>query len=165
MFQVRNWATPLTAGAFIVLAVTGVLMFFHLDRGLNHEAHEWIGWALLIGATAHIYSNFLAFRRHLSGRLGRILLASFIVILGLSFISPSESQKNKGPGWAPPLAAMARMPLKDLAQVARMTETELRNRLMEFDLAAKSAESIEDLAGSELRDQIRALNFIFPDED
>ena len=39
----RDWATPLTAGAFIVLAVTGLLMFFHLDRGLNHLAHEWLG--------------------------------------------------------------------------------------------------------------------------
>jgi len=164
MFQTRSWATPLTAGAFIVLAVTGVLMFFHLDRGLNHDAHEWLGWALLFGAGAHIYSNFPAFKRHLSGRIGKILVGCSIVILGLSFVSPGETENKKGPGWAPPVIAMARMPFKDLAQVARMTETELRARLMEFKSEAKTVNSIEELAGQSLREQVRALNYLFPDE-
>lgn len=41
----RNWATPLTIGSFLLMAVTGLLMFFHLDTGLNKAAHEWLGWA------------------------------------------------------------------------------------------------------------------------
>lgn len=36
----REWATPLTIGSFLLIAVTGVLMFFHLDSGLNKLAHE-----------------------------------------------------------------------------------------------------------------------------
>ena len=36
----RDWATPLTIGAFGLLAVTGVLMFFHPDSGLNKAVHE-----------------------------------------------------------------------------------------------------------------------------
>lgn len=164
MFQVRNWATPLTAGAFIVLSVTGVLMFFHLDRGLNHDAHEWIGWALLIGAAAHIYSNFLAFKKHLSGRFGKVLVGCSIFILGLSFISPGQTDKKKTPGWAPPVVAMAKMPMRDLAFIAKMTEADLRDTLMQFSPAAKSAESIAELTGPKLREQVRALNLIFPDD-
>jgi hypothetical protein len=38
----RDWATPLTAGAFILMASTGMPMFFHLDRGIIHLAHEWL---------------------------------------------------------------------------------------------------------------------------
>jgi len=164
MIQVRNWATPLTAGAFIILAVTGVLMFFHLDRGLNHDAHEWLGWALLIGASAHVYSNFPAFKMHLTGRLGIVIVGCSLAILGLSFISPNEAENKKGPGWAPPVVAMARMPINDLALVAKMPEAELRARLMMYNSAAKTVNSIEELAGHNLREQVRALNYLFPDE-
>jgi len=38
----RDWATPLTAGALILMAFTGMLMFLHLDRGISHLAHEWV---------------------------------------------------------------------------------------------------------------------------
>ena len=36
-------------GAFTLSAVTGVLMFFHLDSGLNKAAHEWLSWAMVGG--------------------------------------------------------------------------------------------------------------------
>lgn len=39
----RQWVTPLMAGSFILMATTGILMFFHLDSGLNKTAHEWLG--------------------------------------------------------------------------------------------------------------------------
>ena len=43
----RESATPLTIGSFLLIAITGVLMFFHLDSGLNKLAHEWLGWAMI----------------------------------------------------------------------------------------------------------------------
>jgi hypothetical protein len=42
-----NWATPLTIGTFTLMAVTGMLMFFHADIGLNKTAHEWLGWVMI----------------------------------------------------------------------------------------------------------------------
>jgi hypothetical protein len=36
----REWVTPIAAGAFLISAVTGVLIFFHVDSGLNKVAHE-----------------------------------------------------------------------------------------------------------------------------
>ena len=38
----RDWATPVTIGSFGLMAITGLLMFFHLDSGLNKTAHEWL---------------------------------------------------------------------------------------------------------------------------
>ena len=42
MIPVRKWATPLTIGAFFLMAATGILMFFHIDRGIISGAHEWL---------------------------------------------------------------------------------------------------------------------------
>lgn len=57
----REWATPLTIGIFTLMAVTGILMFFHLDKGLNKTAHEWLGWLLVAGADSKVKCNTLGF--------------------------------------------------------------------------------------------------------
>lgn len=138
-------------------------MFFHLDRGLNHEAHEWLGWAMVLGVTAHISANFSGFKKHLNNKTGQSIIAACLLVLGLSFISlPKE---DKGPGWAPPVVALGKMPLSKLALVAEMTEEDIRNRLASIDPAAHSVDSIQQLVGHNLRAQIRALNAIFPDEE
>jgi hypothetical protein len=160
----REWATPLTAGAFIVLAVTGLLMFFHLDRGLNHLAHEWLGWLLVIGVASHVTANFLGLKKHISSRTGKAVVAAFFVILVLSFIQPEE--RKRPPGWAQPVKALAFMPFTDLAVVAKMSVQEVRERLTEDGLNPTSDDqSIKDLVGHNLRKQVGALNAIFPDED
>jgi hypothetical protein len=160
----REWATPLTAGSFIVLAVTGLLMFFHLDRGLNHLAHEWIGWLLVIGVFCHVTANFLGFKKHISGGLGKAVIVAFLLVLTFSFIQPEE--RKRPPGWAQPVKALAFMPLKELAIVAKMSVEEVRERLTEDGLNPTSDEqSIKDLVGHNLRRQVGALNAIFPDEE
>jgi hypothetical protein len=45
----RERVTPIAAGAFLLSAITGVLIFFHVDSGLSKLAHEWLSWALLGG--------------------------------------------------------------------------------------------------------------------
>src|SRR4029450_10400711 len=46
----RPWATKLIIGAFLLMAVTGVLMFFELEHGFVVVVHQWASWILLIGA-------------------------------------------------------------------------------------------------------------------
>ena len=43
----RNWVTPITAGAFLLVGVTGVLIFFPADSGANKFVHEWLSLVLL----------------------------------------------------------------------------------------------------------------------
>lgn len=31
----RSWVTPITAGSFLLVGVTGILIFFHIDSGAN----------------------------------------------------------------------------------------------------------------------------------
>lgn len=39
-FRLKTWAGPLTIGSFVVIAGTGILMFFHLNVGVVKLAHE-----------------------------------------------------------------------------------------------------------------------------
>jgi hypothetical protein len=61
----RSWVTPITAGSFLLLGVTGILIFFYLDSGANKFVHRWLSWILLGGALLHTLANFNGLKAHL----------------------------------------------------------------------------------------------------
>ncbi|MEZ5476590.1 MAG: DUF4405 domain-containing protein [Thiolinea sp.] len=62
MFTLRNWATPITIGSFIISAITGVLIFFHINIGLVKPAHEWLSWFMILGVAMHLVINWRALK-------------------------------------------------------------------------------------------------------
>lgn len=106
----RTWATPLTAGVFVVMAATGVLMFFHADTGLNKLAHEWMGWLMVAAVMAHAMSNWSGFKRYLFGSRGAqaVLVAAAVTLVASSLVGSGEAA-------SPPVMALqtlSRAPLK-----------------------------------------------------
>jgi hypothetical protein len=159
----REWATPLTMGAFGLMAVTGILMFFHLDTGLNKTVHEWAGWVMVAGVALHAVANAKAFIRHLTASTkGRAIVVVFAVVLAGSFFSLPPS--NKKPS-APPvvaLKAIARAPLTSVAPLAGKSVDQL---LVDLESAgihvASSNESLEHALGGDRGRIGRAINVIF----
>lgn len=76
----RTWATPITIGAFILTAVTGIMLFFRLDLGLTKVVHEWLSWFLVAGTICHVIANWTCMTGYLGSRLGRGVIAVFITI-------------------------------------------------------------------------------------
>jgi hypothetical protein len=119
----RDWATPVAIGGFGLMAVTGVLMFFHSDTGLNKLAHEWLGFIFVGGVALHAAVNWGAFKRHfLSSATGRAVIALFAVALAVSF-APLGG-KAGGPPPVLAMRAIAQAPLSAVAPLAgRPVET------------------------------------------
>lgn len=152
----RDWITPITMGAFGLLAVTGVLMFFHLDSGLNEAAHQWLSWVLIVGVVLHAAVNWPGLRRHLAGWRGRSALALFALLLAASFV-PLGGQGE--PPFVPPLRALADAPLPVLAQVAKTTPQQLRERLQLAGVSPRGDDdTVHSLVGDDTRAQIRVLS-------
>lgn len=152
----RDWITPITMGAFGLLAVTGVLMFFHLDSGLNEAAHQWLSWVLIGGVALHAAVNWPGLKRHLAGWRGRAAMALFAVLLAASFL-PLGGQGE--PPFVPPLRTLADAPLPVLAQVARTTPEQLRERLQRAGVSPQGeADTVHSLVGDDTRAQIRVLS-------
>jgi hypothetical protein len=159
MKSLRDWATPITAGAFILSAVTGVLMFFHWDKGLNKTAHEWLSWALLVGVGLHLGTNLAGVKRHLKGRLGQTLVGLFLLILALSFFK--WGAQDKPPSWSHAVGAVSRLPLQQMTTMTAMSPQEMMVRLERAGIDVHSPDqSIQDLVGSNARKQVKALNAI-----
>jgi hypothetical protein len=155
----RPWITPVVIGAFFLSAVTGVLMFFHLDSGLNKTAHEWLSWAMVIGVGLHVLLNMPAFKRYFKQTTGRVVMGAFALVLALSFIPAGGSE----PGFAPPVRALAKTPITVLAQVAGTSTDDMKARLQAQGLTVTSdQQSVADLVGPDLRQQIGAISKVLP---
>lgn len=100
----REWATPLTIGAFALMATTGNLMFFNLDSRLNKTAHEWLGWVMVTGVVLHASVNWLSLKRYFTGKgPARAILVASVVLIASSFVQLA----GDGDGPPPFLAARA----------------------------------------------------------
>ena len=143
-------------GAFGLLAITGVLMFFHVDSGLNEAVHEWLSWVLLGGVALHAAVNWAGVRRHLAGWKGRAALGVFATVLALSFVPLG----GKGePPFLPPMRALADAPLTVLAQVAKVTPGQMRERLQGQGLSPTADDdTVRSLVGEDTRARIRGLS-------
>ena len=116
--KLREWATPLTIGAFALVSVTGVLMFFHLDTAFNKPAHEWVGLVMVAAVAVHAFANWTAFKRYfLMSGPGRALIGLGVATLALSFIPLAGG----GQGASPPVLAMRAVTRAPIAQVVALT--------------------------------------------
>ena len=128
-----NWATPLTIGTFTLMAVTGMLMFFHADIGLNKTAHEWLGWVMIAGVAFHAVANWRMFRKYfVVGTASRAILATSAVVLLGSFLSFGGGE---GGGLPPHVQALQAITSAPLAQVAGLTGKPAEQLLAELQRA------------------------------
>lgn len=157
----RDWFTPLALGSFALLGGTGVLMFFHLDTGLNKVAHEWLSWLLLAAVGGHAAANFQALKRHLSRGRGLAIVALCLLVLAASFLPLGKS--SEAPAFAGPVQALAHAPLPVLAQVAGMGSAELQSRLQAAGVTVdENTANLASAIGEDPRRQLRVLRQVLP---
>jgi hypothetical protein len=155
----REWATPLTIGSFLLIAVTGILMFFHLDTGLNKLAHEWLGWGLVAAVGLHAAVHFKAFKRYFTRRDTLAIVALCALALAASFISPPG--KAGKPPHAMAVQAVLDAPIEIAAQLARKETDTVLADLRAAGLPAEPTQSLRDVGGDSRETQMRALGIVF----
>jgi hypothetical protein len=158
----RAWATPLTIGTFGLMAITGILMFFHLDTGLNKLAHEWLGWLMVLGVVMHAIANWAAFKRYfLSSVLGRSILGVSALIIALSFLPTPEALQHDSP---PKIAftAMINAPINHVSIVAGKPVDAVMLALNEANIHVINSETnLVSAVGSDKALMAKAMQIIF----
>jgi len=155
----REWVTPFTAGAFLLSAATGLLMFFHIDTEINKIVHEWLSWALVCGVVFHVVINFKSLIKYLSTQRGLQIVGIFVAILAVSFLPIGN--KHKEP-FISPIQALSQLPLTSLAQVAQISPQELMKRLSKEGVQPISDKlKLSDIVGNDIRKQMHILDAVF----
>ena len=60
----RNYVTPFISLVFLVVGISGLLMFFHLFDGYTEVVHEILGLFFVVCAIFHIILNWKALKIH-----------------------------------------------------------------------------------------------------
>ncbi|MEK4034482.1 hypothetical protein WOC76_11460 [Methylocystis sp. IM3] len=157
----REWATPLTIGAFSLMSVTGLLMFFHWDLGLNKLAHEWVGLVMIGGVAAHAAANWPAFKRYfLAGNLGRGIIAFSLAVLVGSFFSWTGQKRLPPPVMA--MRAIVNAPLAKIAPLSGRSTEQAIAALAKAGVHVASGEMSLEQATNRDRDmQAKAITVLF----
>lgn len=159
MKTLRKWATPVTIGIFVLMAVTGILMFFHLDMGLNKLVHEWAGWVMVAGVLAHVLVNYRAFLGYLKRPLAQGVMGAFVVVLGLSFIPAGGG----GPGEtvAKVMQTLNATPVEQVIALAGRDTDDGLAILAQNGVQASAGQSLGEIAGGDRGQGMRILGLLF----
>lgn len=161
MRLLREWATPLTIGAFAIMSVTGILMFFHFDTALNKTVHKWASWAMVAGVAAHVAVNWGPFKRYfLSSWLGRSIIAAGLLTLAASFV-PFGAAKAPSPGGLA-MRAVTGSPIATVAPLTGRPAPQLIEELARAGISLPSVDaSIESVVGEDRALQGKAIGVLF----
>ncbi len=77
----RNYITPFISLTFLVIGITGILMFFHLFDGYTEVVHEILGLFFIVCAIFHIILNWTALKIHFKKS---VFLPALLAILTIS---------------------------------------------------------------------------------
>lgn len=143
------------------MGVTGILMFFHWDTGLNKTVHEWLGWAMVVAVALHVMVNLQGFKNMFRTTLGKGILGLFTLILALSFFNLGGGEGNGGPPFKNSVNLLSNASITELSQISHIDEQILLTRLQQAGVNSATAQSsVKQLVGDDLGKQMQTLNSI-----
>ena len=97
----KSWLSPLMAVSFGVVALSGLLMLFHLRVPGMHTLHEWVGILLVITGVFHLTLNWKIFVTYFKNK--NVAVGAFVAIglVALALlVAPSQTNYAGGGGYA-----------------------------------------------------------------
>ncbi|MBS4068101.1 DUF4405 domain-containing protein [Sulfurimonas sp.] len=81
----KDLATSLTALLFVVIGITGVIMFFHFFDKYVEDMHAILGLVFVAVVFLHVFFNFKSMRNYFNKTIFKILSAAVFVV-ALAFV-------------------------------------------------------------------------------
>ena len=142
----HRYGTPLTAGLFVVSAVSGIALFFHWAPRSFHAMHEWLSMLLLAPFVLHLWKNWKPLAAYAKRK-------TLFVPLALSLVAavPFAVMAGKGRAGKPTsqtIALLTQASLLNLAPVFQSTPEALLQRLQQRGYKASSTSQSPSEIGS-----------------
>ncbi len=86
-FKIRDYATSFTTLMFLVIGISGLMMYFHFYDKYVKELHEIIGLVFVTVALFHVLANWKAMKNYFSKKVFLFAVASTIVVSSVFVIN------------------------------------------------------------------------------
>ncbi|HLW62529.1 MAG TPA: DUF4405 domain-containing protein [Flavobacterium sp.] len=137
----RNYVTPFISLVFLVVGISGLLMFFHLFDGYTEVVHEILGLFFVVCAIFHIILNWKALKIHfkkavfLPALLGVITITSLLVVMERLYPPVDLQIMNR----------IVKAPVRDAFKALNINYDEANIKLKARGIGIENAQSLEDL--------------------
>lgn len=135
----RNFVTPFITVVFIVVAITGLLMFFHVFDGYTEVAHEILGLFFVIFSVLHVIINWKSLKIHFNKRV--FIPASIAVVIISAVLIVQQYHNPKFDTIL--LERVTKAPIGDVIKLLQVDSIEVLKRLEANGIYHKEGETME----------------------
>jgi len=157
--SMKSWATPLATATFVILAVTGTLMFFKVETGFIKPIHEWLSWGMTAGVILHIIANWKSFTGYFSRKPALAIIGTGLIVTLIAVFAPAGDHLNPRMNM---IKALESARLETVAEVAGQNSSSLIAKLGSKGIAVGQASmSIHEIASQNNKKEMDLLTLIF----
>lgn len=158
----RRYATPTTAVLSVVVAVTGVILFFHLAKEPAETIHEWLGMAFAMAAILHVVRHRGSFAQLLRQRHMLALMAATAV--GVAAFVALVPPKPPGNPMVRVALAAQHAPIAQLAPAVGTSTERVLARLEQAGIKAEPGDTVAILASTHRRNPADIFAVVLPQQ-
>jgi Na+/melibiose symporter-like transporter len=137
----RSFITPLITIIFLVVGLSGLLMFFHVFDGYTEVVHEILGLFFVVFSVLHVILNWKAFKIYFKKR---VFILSTIVVAVISILLVIQQQKS--PKFDTILIErITNAPIEDVLKVLQVDSIVVVKRLEENGISFIEGASMEEI--------------------
>ena len=158
----RTWSTPLIMGSALVVAISGVMLFYHLQSGLVKSMHEWLGLLFVAAIVLHVLNHWMPVSRYLKNRQALGIIAVVVITAAGWIITNGTTEENP----AKRLFAKAQQaPLSAIAGLQSEPVEHIVGRLQMAGITVISEQqSVADIATKNRRNPMELISIALADK-
>ena len=153
----REIATSFTTLTFLVIAISGVMMFFHFNDMLVKDLHEILGLVFVIAAFLHVFVNWKSMKNYFSKKIFITATIITVAVSGLFMLQSSDKGDN------PKMVMMQKVlnaPIADSFKLLNGNYDNAIKRLSEQNINILDNKTLKDLAQSNKTSPFRIVGII-----
>lgn len=137
----RKYVTPFIALIFVIVAISGICMFFHVFDGYTEVLHELLGISFVGFAVMHVIVNWSSLKNHF-GRGVFVPAAISVLVIAAAIIALEQK--------SPPvdivlIGKLVRAPIRDAFKVLNMDYAAASAALQANGMAIGEAKTLEEV--------------------
>ncbi|KFL34277.1 MULTISPECIES: DUF4405 domain-containing protein [unclassified Sulfurospirillum] len=158
----RNVLSAVLTVVFVVVSITGVLMYFKIRMFSVQSLHIWLGFAFAIAGCLHLFKNWSGFLSYFKKRSTMVSIAFALCVTATFIILPliNPQAKNIFPK-NQLFSAMLNAPLSKVAAFVALDEEMMAKKLADHQILASHKQSVSEIAKANEKSNDEVLNIVF----
>lgn len=96
--SLKPWLSPLITVSFVIVSVTGLLLYYRVRSRPTFVLHEWFGWLLIVAGAVHLILNLRPLAGYLRSRAGLCSVIASLVLAAALCVWAGGDRGAGGPG-------------------------------------------------------------------